>query len=330
VNIRFPLPASAAPADFRPLPFLGNPHVQTLLGHWLPGPPVEKRTREHVLRLPDGDGLVLHDNVPRGWRPGEPVAVVVHGLTGSHSSSMVRRVARQILARGVRAVRLDLRGAGKALPLCRRCYHGGCSDDIRAALEQVHAWSPASPLLLMGVSLGGNIALKLAGEAADDPVPSLARVAALGPPIDLARCSVLLARPQNRIYEVQFVRELSADARWRQRYFPDLPPLRFPQRLTMRLFDELYTAPRGGFADAQDYYSRASSFPLIGRITVRTLILTARDDPFIAVAPFEELAPPPGVEVQILPRGGHLGFLGWDGAGGIRWAERRAVDWLLA
>ena len=96
----------------------------------------------------------------------------------------------------------------------------------------------------------------------------------------------------------------------------------------MRLFDDLYTAPRSGFADAMDYYRRASTFAIIPRIRVPTLILTSRDDPFINVEPFERLSVPSHIEVRILKHGGHLGFLGWDGAGGIRWAERRIVDWL--
>jgi uncharacterized protein len=315
--------------DFRPLPLLRNGHVQTLLGHLLPDPAFTHPTRQHLLRLLDGDGLMLHDTVPPGWLPGDRVALLVHGLTGSHASGPVQRMARLLLAGRLRVVRLDLRGAGKGLPLARLPNHAGRSDDVRAALEEVHRWSPASPLLLIGFSLGGNLALKLAGEAAERPLPGLDLVAALGPPIDLVRCATLLAQRRNRLYENFFLRALVAEAERRQRYFPDLPPLRLPRRLTLRLFDELYTAPRCGFADALDYYRRASALPLVGRISVPTLVLTARDDPFIAVEPFEELKPPPQVAVQVLPHGGHLGFLGWDGSGVIRWAERRVVGWVL-
>jgi predicted alpha/beta-fold hydrolase len=98
--------------------------------------------------------------------------------------------------------------------------------------------------------------------------------------------------------------------------------------MTLRLFDELYTAPFGGFADAADLYRRTSSLPLIPRIEVPALMLTARDDPFIAVEPFEQLRAPRNVEVRVVRRGGHLGFLGADGAGGIRWAERTAAAWV--
>jgi predicted alpha/beta-fold hydrolase len=319
----------AAAGDFRPLPLLGNPHVQTLLGAFLPGRGCPQSQRQHIVWLADGDGLVLHDNTPSSWPAGGPIALLIHGLTGSHASPHIRRLAALLLARRVRVFRIDLRGAGKGLPLARRSYNAGRSDDVRAALAEIHRQSPASALLLAGVSLGGNLALKLAGEAAEHPVPNLARVGAIAPPIDLGRCATLLALPRNRLYEDHFARDLVADARRRQRHFPDLPPLHFPRRMTVRLFDELYTAPRSGFADALDYYRRASSGPLIPQITVPTLILTARDDPFIAVEPFEQLRAPAHVQVRILPRGGHVGFLGWDGAGGIRWAERRLTDWLL-
>jgi predicted alpha/beta-fold hydrolase len=239
----------------------------------------------------------------------------------------MQRMAGLLWSRGVRSVRMDLRGAGRGATLARQTYNGACSADVRVAAAEVHRWAPRSPLLLIGFSLGGNIVLKLAGEAAQEAVPGLERVAALAPPVDLERCCQLLALPRNRLYELYFVRTLVNQVRRRQRRFHDLPPVRFPRRLTMRMFDDLYTAPRGGFADATDYYRRASAAPFLPRIQVPALVLTARDDPFIAVEPFETLRFPAHIDVRIAAHGGHLGFLGWDGAGGIRWAERHLADW---
>jgi uncharacterized protein len=315
--------------DFRPLPLLGNPHVQTLLGHLLPGRKRFGATTEHIVRLPDGDALVLHDAVPATWQEGGPVVVLVHGLTGTHASPQIARTGSALFQQGLRVVRLDLRGAGKSLPLSRGFYHGGSSTDVRAALEEVHRLAPESPITLVGVSLGGNIVLKLAGEAADHPVDGLVRVAALAPPIDLARCAAMLDERRNRMYANFFLRDLIADATKRQECFPDLPAMTLPRPVTIRQFDERHTAPRCGFADADDYYRRSSALPLMSRIQVPTFVLTARDDPFIAVEPFEELKAPSHVEVRILRHGGHLGFLGWDGAGGIRWAERRIANWVM-
>jgi predicted alpha/beta-fold hydrolase len=315
--------------EFRPLPLLSNPHVQTLLGHLLRGRQAFAVNCEHTVRLPDGDALVLHDAVPRDWNLGEPVVVLVHGLTGSHASPQLVRMGRTLFKAGLRVLRLDLRGAGKSLPLSRLFYHGGHSDDVRAALAEVHRLAPQSPITLVGVSLGGNISLKLAGEAADNPVPGLARVAAMSPPIDLMRCVALISERRNRMYENFFLRDLVAEAHKRQLCFPDSPPLNFPKQLTIRQYDDIYTAPRSGFAGADDYYRRASSMPLIARIQVPAFVLTARDDPFIAVEPFEELKVPNHIEVRVIRHGGHLGFLGWDGVGGIRWAERRMADWVM-
>jgi len=157
----------------------------------------------------------------------------------------------------------------------------------------------------------------------------LDRVVTVGPPVDCRRCSTLLSLPRNRMYENYFVANLLKEARLRHRCFPDLPPLRLPRRLTIRIFDDLYTAPICGFRDAIDYYTRVSSLPLIPKIKVPTLIMTARDDPFIAVEPIASLPKSAYVTVKILNHGGHLGFLGWDGKGGVRWAENRVVEWVL-
>src|SRR5205807_9088715 len=133
--------------------------------------------------------------------------------------------------------RIDLRGSGQGVALARRPYHAGCSEDIRAAVAEIQRWSPASPLVLIGFSLGGNIVLKLAGEASDHPVPGLERVAAVAPPIDLERCSGLISLPRNRFYELHFLRNLIGQARRRHALVPGLGPTRFPREMTLRRYD---------------------------------------------------------------------------------------------
>jgi hypothetical protein len=319
-----------ASSKFRPLPFLGNPHVQTLLGHFLRGPLPLLPNQLRFVPLPDGDQLVLHDSVPPRWQPGQRVVLLVHGMGGSHRSGTVLRMADALYQHGLRVVRMDLRGAGLGEKLARRLYTAGCSNDVRAAAAEVQRWSPSSPLALVGISLGGNIVLKLAGESATQPLTNLERVAAVAPPIDMVRCAELMAQRRNRLYEQYFVRALVNQVQRHQRFFRDIPRTRFPQRLTIREFDELYTAPRWGFAGALEYYREASAAPLVERIPVPALLLTSRDDPFIAVEPFEALPQNGNLDVQILDCGGHLGFLGWDGTGVVRWAERRVLEWLLA
>lgn len=311
---------------FSPLPLLHNPHVQTILGNLLPVgsrlPPSQRRW----IALPDGDAIAAHETVPRDSHPARPIAILVHGLGGSHQSTYMIRTTRRLRDLGWRVFRLDLRGAGVGMRYARRLYNAACSDDIAQAVTTIAHCFPSSPIALVGFSLGGNIVLKHVGERGDAVHPALIGVAALGPPIDLERCSELIAKLP--FYDRWYVRHLLQQVAEHSRVRPEIPLMRFPPNLTLQQFDDIYTAPRWGYANALEYYKDASAFPRIPSIRVPTLILTARDDPFVAVAPFEEITPPANVEIQIAMHGGHLGFLGHDGAGGIRWAETRVIEWL--
>jgi uncharacterized protein len=313
-------------SEFLPLPFLSNPHLQTLLGNMFVGDSLSLSSRRFEVPLSDGDRLVLHETQADDWHEGRPQALLVHGLGGSHQSPYMQRMAQRMGERGIRAFRMDLRGAGAGARLAQRFYNAACSGDVRAAAEAVCRLAPTSPLWVVGFSLGGNLVLNFAGEANANPLASLRAVVAVAPPIDLVRCAELLERQP--WYTAYYLHHLIQQVVRHQHYFPHLPRVRFPKKLTLRDFDDLYTAPRWGFGGALEYYRIASSYPKIAAIRVPTFILTARDDPFIAVEPFESLQAESNVEVHIARWGGHLGFLGDDGRGGIRWAETRVVDWL--
>lgn len=312
--------------NFLPLPLLSNPHLQTVLGNIFLGDAFSLPTHRLNVPLPDGDRLVLHETRPPDWRPGRPQVLLVHGLGGCHHSPYMQRMAQRMAERGQRIFRMDLRGAGAGMRLAQRFYTAALSGDIRAAAEAISALAPESPLWVVGFSLGGNLVLNFAGEANDNPLPALRACVAVAPPIDLVRCSELLER--RPWYTAYYVHHLVQQVIRHQRYFPHLPRVQFPRKLTLRDFDDLYTAPRWGFSDALAYYRLASAYPRIAAIQVPTFILTARDDPFIAVEPFESLKADAHIEVHIARWGGHLGFLGDDGRGGIRWAETCVLDWL--
>ncbi len=312
--------------SFIPYPLLGNPHVQTVLGNFVGRGSLTMPSVRFTVPLADGDRVVVHGSAAPGWQR----------ATGRAARPRARRLPRVGLhdphdAAPGRAracvYRMDLRGCGAGAGLAQRLYCAACSDDVRTVLAWLHARHPDAPLLLAGFSLGGGIVLKTAGEAGDQPPAGLCAVAAVAAPLDLPRCSALLAGLP--FYDAFFVRHLLHQVRRQQHLLPHLPRVRFPRRLTLRQFDDFYTAPRWGYAGVDDYYQCASALPWVRRIRIPAFLLTARDDPFIAVGPFETLPPTPLVEVHVSPRGGHLGFLGPDGAGGGRWAERQVVDWLL-
>ncbi|MBI3410617.1 MAG: alpha/beta fold hydrolase [Planctomycetes bacterium] len=312
---------------FRPLPLLSNPHLQTLLSTLLKKRSTFLPVAFRKIRLDDGDALAVDDTTPRAWLGGDPIALLVHGLGGTARSGYMVRIADRLNRAGLRVLRMNLRGAGAGVRLARKTYHAGCSSDVRAVVESLQKEAPNSPLFLAGFSLGGNIVLKLAGEESLNPLPSLKGVAAVAPPIDMIECSRLLsAQP---FYDRYFARSLRIQVSRHQRMFPDLPAVRFPKVQSLRAFDDAYTAPRNGFADSLDYYRRTSALPLTPKIRVPAFILASRDDPFISAASFEGLPRNGTIKVVLQQHGGHLGFLGWDGAGGIRWAERRVAEWLI-
>ena len=179
----------AMPADaeaFVPFPLLRGPHAQTIaaakLALWRRRPPAESR----VVALPDGDRIALEVSTPRQWRPDDPSVLLLHGLCGCHDSPYMTRVALKLWRRGVRAIRMNMRGCGSGVGLARMPYHSGRSADVEAVLEDLRAAWPHSALTLVGFSLGGNVMLKLAGELGKRAGELAEQVIAVCPPADLA------------------------------------------------------------------------------------------------------------------------------------------------
>lgn len=309
---------------------LSGGHRQTLAGAFFPGRLPDEQAMIRHIPLLDGDTLVAHDDCPAGWSPCEPVALLLHGLAGCHRSSYLVRTTAMLNAHGVRTFRMDLRGCGAGAGLALKPYNAGCSDDVLAVLQAISGWCPGSPISLFGFSLGGNIVLKLLGEAPNRVPEAVVRAAVVNPPIDLARCTYGLARWPQRHYDGYFVKQLLQRLRELQQRRPDfLPPTfaRTPKRLVE--FDNQFTAPRSGFHDADDYYRRCSSEQFLPAIRVPTLILTSRDDPLIPVATFERLSLPANVRLHVAEGGGHLGYLAAsNGERSREWLQTQLLRWV--
>jgi uncharacterized protein len=316
---------------FEPHPLLRGGHIQTIAGRYLPGPRVRLHSGHHEVPLEGGDRLSVLESIPPGWAAGNPAAVLIHGLAGCAQSPYMVRVAARLTRNGVRAVRMNLRGAGSGFGLARGFYHSGRTEDPRAVVEWLARRAPGSPIALVGFSLGANLALKLAAEVAARPLAGLDCVLAANPPIDLAYCCEHLRRPGNRHYDWNFVRLLRAEVRRLHAAFPDLGPVDLSRARTVFDFDDAYTAPRNGFAGAADYYLKCSSGPLIPRIEVPGLVVHAEDDPFIPADPFRRVEFPPQLALELIPGGGHLGYISRArGDGDRHWLDARLVAWLAS
>jgi predicted alpha/beta-fold hydrolase len=316
---------------FEPHPWLRGGHLQTIAGRFLPAGNVRLASARHEVRLGDGDRIVVCDSIPPGWRAPDPAVVLVHGLAGCARSPYVVRVAARLVRRGIRAVRMNLRGAGAGFGAARRFYHSGLTGDLRAVVDWLSRCAAGSPIGLVGFSLGGNLVLKLAAEAADEPLAGLDCVLAASPPLDLAACCRHIQRPENRVYDRNFVRLLVAEVRRMHEAHPELGPIDPGLTGVTSLFDfdDRYTAPRNGFDGADDYYARCSAGPLLARVRVPGLIVQAEDDPFIPPEPFRDLARPEPLGLELWPSGGHLGFVSrCRHEGSHRWLDARLTSWL--
>ncbi|MGC4004112.1 MAG: alpha/beta fold hydrolase [Pirellulales bacterium] len=268
---------------FRPARWIGGAHAQTLGGVFLPYPRPTYRATRHQVVLDDGDRLILHDDCPKGWRHGRRTVLMIHGLTGSHRSGYMERTAAKLNARGIRTFRMDLRGCGAGAGLARFPYHSGRSDDAAAALREIARLCPDGPTTLVGFSLGGNIALKLLGELENRPCGGLDSGIAVCPPVDLSRCANGIGRFPNSIYNRHFVKSLLKHVGKVTRHFqadapmPKLP--RTPKGIVE--FDDLYTAPLGGFVDGETYYRECSGLRFLHAVGRPTLIMAAENDPMI-------------------------------------------------
>lgn len=328
-------PAAADPAALRPFTnpwYLRGGHLQTLIGYYrrdrVSIPPADRLEVD----LGDGDRLLVHVSTPETWKPGDPCALLLHGLTGSNKSSHVVRVASELVRRGWRVGRVDLRGAGEGFGLARKLYHVGRSCDIRHAARAFLVGTVDSPLAVVGFSLGGNIALKLALEAGGSALPQLLAVAAVCPPVDPSACVRRVCSGRFRLYDRVFYRDLRSDWLRRRQLFPDLPEIELPKRGTLRLFDDLVTAPLNGYASSDEYYQANATAHRLVEMPIPALIVASADDPVVTIEPLSELARkrthPAHLHLELTAGGGHLGYVGRTKSP-LSWAEERVVDWLV-
>jgi predicted alpha/beta-fold hydrolase len=317
--------------SFEPHPWLRGGHAQTIVGRYWPLPRPWLASTAHEIPLADGDRLLVLESTPPGWVGTRPTAMLVHGLAGCADASYIVRLGAHLVGMGIRVIRVNLRGSGRGFGLARGIYHAGRSDDLREVVAWLRRRHDRSPIAGVGFSLGANLVLKLASEAGDDPTGSgrLDGVVAANPPIDLAICARRMSAPENRLYDWNFARWLRAMVARLHRRFPELGPPRLQGVRTLYEFDDRYTARRNGFASADDYYRRCSVVTAIGRIDVPGLIVHAMDDPFIPHEPFLEATRQPGLELELVRHGGHLGYFSrrpWQGD--RRWLDARLAVWL--
>ena len=263
----------------------------------------------------------------------KPTLLLLHGLEGSSDVHYMRGMAAKAWQRGFNVVRLNQRNCGGTEHLSRSLYHSGLTADPLSVLRELLETDGLSQIAIAGYSLGGNLALKLAGELGADAPRQLRAVCAVSPALDLEACVRAIERRSNFPYQWNFVRNLKGRMRRKAAAFPnDWDLTKLGRIWSIRAFDEHYTAPHHGFQGASDYYHRASAMRVIDRIQLPSLIITAEDDPFVPPEPFSDpkVTSNPHITTIVTAHGGHCGFVaeanGYDGY----WAERAIVAFAAA
>jgi len=321
-----------APKAFKPHRLFQNGHAQTLAAFaW----PRRRRFRsdddeERYFQIAPDVQLLAHCR----WQAnpeGHATVVIWHGIEGSSASTYMLSTAHKAFQAGLNVIRMNLRSCGGTEHLTPTIYHGGLSEDLRLVLDQLIKEAGLSRIVVVGFSLGGNQVLKLAGEYGDDAPKELLGVCAVSPSVDLSASADLIMKRTNWLYHHDFVRRLKNRIRYKQKLFPeryDISALGVVR--TIKEFDDRYTAPAHGFADADDYYRRGSSLPVIDQIRIPTLIIHAHDDPFIPFAPLlsDPVRDNPHIMLLAPEQGGHVAFISDDQRDDPDrfWAENRVVE----
>lgn len=255
-----------------------------------------------------------------------PLIVLFHGLEGSSNSHYARALMHAVDAQGGRGVVVHFRGCSGELNRLPRAYHSGDSAEIDWILRRFRA-TRSGPIFAAGVSIGGNVLLKWLGEQGKAASDVISRAAAISVPFDLAATSDTLARGFNRIYTRHFLTSLKAKTLLKLRRYQSLcDARRLRAARTLREFDDAVTAPLHGFDGVDDYYARASSKPWLGSIAVPTLMINARNDPFLPPSCLPGEAEMSGAVQLLTPdNGGHVGFVSGRFPGNIEWLTQRVL-----
>jgi len=306
-------------ADFPPFlvraPWWGG-DLQTLRNYLVRGRVPLASAERIFLPMRDGSGDRLAGSLHRppapGAAPARPLVVLIHGLSGCEQSHYMVRTASHLLTLGFTVLRLNLRGAGASRPHCRFQYYAGRSEDFADALAALPFELTKGGIVAIGYSLGANMLLKYLGERGSDA--PLTGAVAVSTPLDLAGTARRMMWRRNGLYQRYLLRHMRAESLGPGAEVTAAERAAIIDARSIWEFDHRFSAPRNGFAGAEDYYERNAAKRFLDGIAVPTLVIHALDDPWIPSQPYlgYEWGRNPSLIPLLLPQGGHVGFQGRD------------------
>lgn len=308
-------------ASYTPPPFLFNGHLETIYPHLFRRLAPPAYTHERIA-TPDDDFLDLY------WKTqsSDKIVILSHGLEGNAMRPYITGMANACFRGGFDVLAWTFRGCGIDMNRQLRFYHSGATDDLDLVIR--HAASRYNQVYLVGFSLGGNMTLKYLGEQWP-ALDMIQRATVFSVPMDLLTSCQKISSPGNRIYAGRFLRSLKNKIIQKARTRSELDTHGLASINTLIAFDDRYTAPIHGFKNAEDYYAHCSSRHYVTNIRVPTLIVNAKNDPFLSPACFPEKILRNHSHVTLLcpEKGGHVGFSQFT-KNGLYWSEEQAVNFL--
>lgn len=316
---------------FHAHPLVANGHLQTLLGIQWPRSYAAEEAVKHYVPVGDGDQVVLHETAPATVDESLPIVLLIHGLGGCHRSTYMRRMVEKLDERGYRCFRMDMRGCGAGEVVARLPTHCGRWQDVVAALNQIAELYPDRDTQVVGFSMGGTLVLNMLAEMGHMPVGNLQRSLVISPPIDLVKVEQSFRIGLGRRYDKFFVKMLWKQNLDRWKRYPEIAPAEAPEPPRRLIdFDELVTAPTGGYRSAEDYYVQCSPGAKLAAICQPVTIFSSEDDPVVPVDSLLDSPLSASIELITTAHGGHLGFLASrNGDPDFRWLDWRILDWLV-
>ena len=304
--------------------WLPGGHLQTIYpALWITKP--EVAFRRERWETPDDDFIDL-DFVD--GQPGQPMVVLFHGLEGSSDSHYARALMAALKTRGWWGVIPHFRGCSGELNQAPRFYHSGDAQEIDWVLRRLHQrhhqQHPTAHFFAAGVSLGGNALLRWLGESQHQA--EIVRAAcAISAPLDLAQGGASLSSGINMIYTRMFLKTLKPKCLKKLEQFPGLfDKNRLLEAKNLYEFDNVVTAPLHGYLDTEDYWYRASARHILHDITLPTLVLNAKNDPFLPGQHLPQHAAP-CVTLDYPQHGGHVGFATGTPPGSLNWLPEKIL-----
>ena len=309
---------------YRPPFFLFNPHLETIFPSQFRRIKLPPYQRERI-ETPDNDFLDLD------WltQNSKKLVIISHGLEGDTTRPYIKGMAKALFNEGYDVLTWNYRGCSGEINKAVRFYHSGATDDLATVVDYANSKS-YEDINLVGFSLGGNMTLKYLGE--DRPRPEkISKTVAFSVPLDLHKSCIKISQPENWIYSRRFLRSLKKKVLSKSRIMKEIDASGLKKIKTLHEFDNYFTGPIHGFKDALDYYTQSSAIKFVAHIKTPTLIVNAKNDPFLSPEcyPDELLKDHPFVQFESPAHGGHVGFAQFT-KNGLYWSEERAIKFLGA